>query len=83
MALNITCTGKQGPVPSGYPSTPCIACEGLILPGQYFTTIPIGCGSNPATRSLARQGMPFNVVSRSVHWACFMGDESESKLALV
>ena len=83
VGLQITCSGKQGPIPDGSASIPCIACENLILPGQYFTSVPVGCGADPSARANARRKLPFRVVFRHVHWACFLGDESESSLSIV
>ncbi len=61
----------------------CAACQFPIVPGQYFTTVPVGCGSDPEQRALARQRLPFRVLAVAVHWACFQGDESESHLSLM
>ncbi len=81
--LAITCTGKQGPIPEGSAITPCPACLLPLLPGQYFTQIPLGCGGDPKKRALARRKLPFGIVSVAIHWACVTGDESESNLSLV
>jgi hypothetical protein len=82
-SVSIICTGKQGPMPDLSGLTPCGACHFPILPGQYFTTVPVGCGADPEQRALARQRLPFRVLTVAVHWACFQGDESESHLSIV
>lgn len=69
-------------MPDLAPLLVCIACELPILPGQYYTGIPVGCGADSEQRALARQRLPFRVLSRAVHWACFQGDESESHLSI-
>ncbi len=81
-SVSIVCTGKMGPWPDLWPITTCVACRFPILPGQYFTSIPVGCGADPEQRAFARQRLPFKILSVPVHWACFQGDESESHLSL-
>lgn len=81
-AVSIVCTGKQGPIPEGSATTPCPACLQPLLAGQFFTLIPIGPGGDPKKRALARQRVPYDPCFLGVHWACVMGDESESRLAL-
>lgn len=80
--MAIVCTGKNGPVPSGAVIAQCAACFGPILPGQYFTQVPVGCGSDPKNRALARMNLSFAVISVAVHWACVQGDESTSSLEI-
>jgi hypothetical protein len=81
-ALTVSCTGKVGPIPEGVATVPCPACLQVILPGQFFTLIPVGPGGDPKKRSLARQGLPYSPTFLGVHWACVTGDESESRLAI-
>jgi len=73
----------MGPVPEGFAAAECIVCLRLITTGQYFTTLPVGCGDNPENRSRARMGAPFPIVFRAAHFACVTGDESESMLSIV
>lgn len=80
--ISITTTGKMGPFPPNSPAFPCAACLRPIAAGQFYTTIPIGCGADPENRRRARQGFPFPIVFVAVHWGCFQGDESESHLSL-
>ena len=78
----ISCTGKSGPIVDGMALVQCPACFKPLLPGQFFTMIPIGPGPDPHKRSLARSNLPYLPVFLEVHWACVTGDESESRLAL-
>jgi hypothetical protein len=77
----IACTGKEK-WPESTPPVACPACFQPILPGQIFTRIPLGPGSDPEKRERARSGAPFNSVTAALHWACVTGDESESMLSL-
>lgn len=78
----IACTGKMGPYPEGSPSIVCPACHAPILPGQFYTLMPIGPGGDPAKRAQARAAVPFQYVVIGVHWACVTGDEANSRLAI-
>jgi len=72
----------MGPVPDGSAATECIVCAHLITPGQYFTTLPVGCGDDPENRRLARMALPFSIIFRAAHFACVTGDESMSRLSV-
>lgn len=80
--MSILCTGRTGPVPPGSAVMQCAACLGPILPGHYYTQIPIGCGPDAKNRALARMNLPFAVVAVVIHWACFKGDETTSSLEI-
>lgn len=80
--LSIVCTGKQGPIPEGAAVHPCPACYQPLLPGQFFTMLPIGPGGDPRKRAAARHRLPYGALYIMVHWADVSGDESESKLAI-
>jgi len=77
----LACTGKEK-WPESTPPAICPACFAPILPGQIFTRIPLGPGSNPEKRERARSGALYNAVTAALHWACITGDESESLLSL-
>lgn len=80
----ITCTGKNGPAHQSEPRIVCAACQLPIMPGQYFTDMPVGPGADPEQRALARAGLPIKAPAVvRIHWACVTGDDSESRLSLV
>jgi hypothetical protein len=78
----LVCTGKEK-FPESNPPIICPACLHPIIPGQMFTRMPLGPGSDPAKRELARRGIAYVAVTAGVHWACVTGDESESMLSIV
>lgn len=61
----------------------CAACPDPIVPGQWFTRVPLGPGKDPEKRRLMRAGLPFEVVFALLHWPCASGDEGTGRLVVV
>ena len=56
----------------------CPACKVPLAEGDWTAVLPIGPGADPAARTNARAGLPFESVVIEIHWACHTGDESYS-----
>jgi hypothetical protein len=53
----------------------CKCCGHMILPGEAYTTIRLGPGTDPVQRERARRGEAYEPVRGPIHWACATGEE--------
>ena len=68
---------KLGPIHTEHLllQTPCVGCGNLFLPGEFFSTVPVGPGDDPQQRALAKEGLPYMAAVVPVHWSCATGYE--------
>lgn len=68
---------KFGPKQASHPSIDldCPACDEPFKEGDYTTLVPVGPGSDPENRKLARLGRAYTAIACEVHWACATGKE--------
>jgi hypothetical protein len=63
------------PVSESEVGQPCAACGSDLAAGDMVAPVVLGPGGDPAARSNARSGQPFNAAVIEIHWACATGDE--------
>lgn len=51
----------------------CLLCQDSYRVGDYTTILPLGPGSDPASRTLCKADEPYEGIGVEVHWICATG----------
>jgi hypothetical protein len=62
-----------GPRPADAAKKICLACDLLLMEGDYTTLIPLGPGANEEAQKACVDGRPYNAVAVEVHYQCATG----------